>query len=241
MPECQMTKEYVLDIGHIDGRGIARPSAIVEFMQDLATCHAEKMGISGEALAEKNAFWVLSRLKYRLERPLYSYEKIRLTTIPREIRGASWYRDFVIEDTDGVIGYAVTVWAIVNLQTRRLVRPKSLGLGFEKQETGQTEMLKAIHTEGMEQCFDRVVRYSDIDINRHLNNVKAVDILSDAFGLETQEKSWVSQLQVNYIAESTCGTTLSLRRVQRKDDSLCVSAFDGDTEKVQAEVAFSTL
>ncbi|MCD8357569.1 MAG: thioesterase [Clostridia bacterium] len=241
MPECQMTKEYVLDIGHIDGRGIARPSAIVEFMQDIATCHAETMGLSGEALAENNAFWVLSRLKYQIERPLYSYEKVRLTTIPREIRGASWYRDFIIKDETGVIGHAVTVWAIVNLETRRLVRPKSLGLDFKKQETGQTEMLKAIHAEGLQPCFDRVVRYSDIDINRHLNNVKAVDILSDAFGLETQEKRWVSQLQVNYIAENTCGTTLNLRRAQGEDGSLCVSAFDGDTEKVQAEVIFSTL
>lgn len=241
MSAFQMTKEYVVDIGHIDARGMARPSAIVEFMQDIATCHAEVMGISGEWMAEKKAFWVLSRLKYQIKRPLRPYETIRLTTLAREIRGASWYRDFVIEAEEGIIGHALTIWAIVNLETRRLVRPKVLGLGFDKQDTGFTETLKAIRSDELEPCFDRVVRYSDIDVNRHLNNVKAVDILSDAFGLETDENRWVSQLQVNYIAETICGTVLNIRRGTGAGNSLCVSAFEGEKEKVQAEVIFSTL
>lgn len=240
MPVMKMTKEYVLDIGHIDGRGLARPSAIVEFMQDLATCHAAEIGVSGEAVAEKHAFWVLSRLKYQLDRPLLPYETIQLTTMPREIRGASWYRDFTIADASGEIGHAVTAWAVVNLETRHLIRPNELGIQLEKQETGQTELLRSIRSRQLEPCFDRVVRYSDIDINRHLNNVKAVDILSDAFDLEHEENRWVSQLQVNYITENVCGTTLNLRRGPGKEGSLCVSAFHGDKETVQAEVVFST-
>lgn len=240
MPKIQLTKEYVLDIGHIDGRGLARPSAIVEFMQDVATCHAAEMGISGEKLAKKHAFWVLSRLKYQVNRPLVPYETIQVTTIPREIRGASWYRDFIIKDASGEIGHAVTAWAVVNLETRRLVRPKELGVLFEKQETGYTEILRPIRSQKLEPCLDRVVRYSDIDINQHLNNVKAVDILSDAFDLEHEENRWVSQLQVNYITENVCGNVLHLHRGREEDGSLCVSAFHGDTETVQAKVFFST-
>ena len=55
MPQCQMSKEYALDIGHIDGRGIARPSAVIDFMQDLATRHAGEMGLS-EKVMENNGF-----------------------------------------------------------------------------------------------------------------------------------------------------------------------------------------
>lgn len=241
MPECQLTREYVLDIGQIDSRHMARPSAIVDFMQDIATRHAGVMGISGEELEKKNCFWVLSRLKYTLNRPLYFYEKLRVTTIPRKLRGASWYRDFVFETEDGVVGNAVTVWAIVDLETRRLVRPQSLGMNFTEQDTGQTEMLRALRAENLEPCFDRVVRYSDIDVNCHLNNVKAVDILSDTFGLEDDTARWVSQLQVNYISESICGTKLSLMRGVQSDGSLCVAAYDGEQEKVQARAVFSTV
>ena len=239
MPECQLTREYVLDVGQIDSRHIARPSAIVDFMQDIATRHAAVMGLSGEEF-DKKYIWVLSRLKYTLTRPLNFYEKLRVTTIPRKLRGASWYRDFVFETDDGPVGSAVTVWAIVDLETRRLVRPQTIGMGFAEQQTGQTEMLRALRAEQLEPCFDRVVRYSDIDVNRHLNNVKAVDILSDAFGLESDETRWVSQLQVNYITETLCGTTLSIQRGVQDNGSLFVAAYDGEQEKVQAEVVFST-
>ena len=216
MPECQLSREYVVDIGQTDCRGLARPSAIVDFMQDLATRHAKVMGIGAEALKEHHGFWVLSRLKYQLDRPLQPYETIRLTTLPRKLRGASWYRDFIFEDQNGVIGHAVTIWAIVDMESRSLLLPKKIGIGFPSQDTGFTEQLRAIIPEEMQPCFTRTVRYSDTDVNRHLNNVKAVDILSDAFGLEQHENRWVSGLQVNYLAENRCGTELTINRERQK-------------------------
>lgn len=240
MPEYQLSKEYVFDIGQIDSRGIARPSAIVDFMQDAATRHAADLGLSGDILQQKHAFWVLLRLKYQLSRPLQSYETVRVTTWPRQMKGAVWYRDFTFEAKDGPVGSAVTAWAVVNTDTRRLMRPKSLGVTIDDQIVGEPETLGHIKTDHLEPCFDRVVRYSDIDVNCHLNNVKAVDILSDTFGLEENDTRWVSQMQVNYLAESTCGTRLTLSRGQG-EHGLCVAAFDGKQEKLQAEVMFSAL
>ena len=181
----------------------------------------------------------MSRLKYKINRPLHSYETVRVTTWPRQIKGASWYRDFSFETADGVVGSAVTMWAIVNMETHRLLRPSALDITFKDQIVGKPEMLKAIRTEHLQPCFDRVVRYSDIDVNHHLYNVKAVDILSDAFGLEEDETRWVSQMQVNYLSETTCGTKLTLARGMGADGALCVAAFDGEKEKVQSEVVFS--
>ena len=236
-----MSKEYVLDIGRIDGCGIARPSAIVDFMQELATSHAAELGLSADFMKENHVHWVLSRIKYTCNRPLYMGETIKLTTWPRQVRGASWYRDFIIEDGGGVIGNAVTVWAVVNEQTHQLVRPQTLNVHLKEQIVGQPEMLRGIRTKHLEPCFDRVVRYSDIDINQHLNNVKAVDILSDAFGLEdNNQTSWVSQMQVNYVSETLCGTKLTLAR-GRDEQGLCVSAMDGDKENVQARVIVSAI
>lgn len=240
MPEVQLSKDYALDIGQIDCRGIARPSAIVDFMQDIATRHAVEMGIGGEALAKKNAFWVLSRVKYVLDRPLHLFDVVNVTTWPRQIKGASWYRDFAFRVDGQPVGHAVTMWAIVDLTTRRLLRPKSLGMDITPQLVGEQEVLKSLHAEQQETCFSREVRYSDIDINRHLNNVKAVDILSDAFGLEHNETRWVSQMQINYIHETICGTTLDIVRGTGKN-GLYVAAKDGEQENVQAEVVFSQL
>ena len=138
-----------------------------------------------------------------------------------------------------MIGHAVTVWAIVDLESRHLLLPKKVGISFPSQDTGFTEQLRAIVPEDMQPCFARTVRYSDTDVNRHLNNVKAVDILSDAFGLEPNENRWVSGLQVNYLAENRCGTELTISQGHTKNGTFCVCACEGEQEKVQAEVTFS--
>ena len=54
----------------------------------------------------------------------------------------------------------------------------------------------------------RTVGYSDVDVNRHLNNVKALDIASDLFGLESKPELFVSDLCVNYFSESSCGSAV---------------------------------
>lgn len=53
------------------------------------------------------------------------------------------------------------------------------------------------------------VRYSDLDVNNHVNNVRAVELISDALDLYKQP-GYVSELQVNYTAETACGESLSL-------------------------------
>ena len=237
MLQCQLSEEYTIDIGHTDSRGLARPSTIIDFMQDIATRHAEQTGLA-EGATRQHAFWVLSRLRYEMKRPLRSYETVRVTTWPRQIKGALWYRDFRFEVNGEEVGTAVTGWAIVNWETRKLMRPQLLQAEIPEQIVGKPEFLKGIRCPETVPCFDRVVRYSDIDVNRHLNNVKAVDILSDAFGLEQSETRWVYKMQVNYLNETRCGTTLHIRSCTQ-ENSLIVAAFDGEQENVQAEIFFS--
>lgn len=239
MPRYQLEREFVLEVGDVDYRRIARPSAIVGMMQELATRHAEELGLDRAARENCNAFWVLSRLKYTLYRQPKQYDRLRVVTWPRLIRGALWYRDFRFFIDDEEIGYAVTGWSIIGRDTHRLVRPKLMGVDVPDQTDGITETLTQIKCGHVEQLFDRTVHYSDIDMNRHLNNVKAVDILSDAIGLEEHPEWFVSELRVNYKAETVCGTDLTLLRGEN-EDGITIQAKAGEEEKLQALVKIST-
>ena len=86
-----LSREYEVNYGHIDNRGIAKPSFLWLVMQDAATVHAESLHLAQDEL---NILWVLSRMKARLTRPLRPYERIRCETWCPGIRGASWYRCF---------------------------------------------------------------------------------------------------------------------------------------------------
>ncbi|MGN1014368.1 MAG: acyl-[acyl-carrier-protein] thioesterase [Butyricicoccus sp.] len=240
MLEYQLEREFTLEISAIDSRGIARPSAIVEYMQECATRHADELGLSGIEVNGERVLWVLSRLKYYLNRPLHQYDTIRVRTWPRTIRGALWYRDFRFFMGEEEIGHAVTGWSILSADQHKLIRPKALQVDIPTQMDGIDELLSQIPCEAMQPVFDRTVHYSDIDVNRHLNNVKAVDILSDAIGLEHHENWFVSELQVNYKAETACGTTLTLRRGEQ-DGKILLQAMAGEQENLQAQVTVSTV
>ena len=54
-----------------DGRGICKPSALLDHLQIAAGFAAEEGGFGRETLVEKyGAFWMLARTWFRLERPL---------------------------------------------------------------------------------------------------------------------------------------------------------------------------
>ena len=53
-----------------------------------------------------------------------------------------------------------------------------------------------------------IVRYSDLDVNRHLNNVRIAALASDA--LDPGANEFVNTLQINYTAETPPGAVLSL-------------------------------
>lgn len=48
----------------------------------------------------------------------------------------------------------------------------------------------------------------DLDINNHVNNVRVVELISDALDLQKQP-GFVSSLQVNYTAETAFGDRVS--------------------------------
>lgn len=58
MQELQFfEKDYPITFSHIDNRGIARPSALFDIMQDAATEHADALHLNADDLG---ALWVLS-------------------------------------------------------------------------------------------------------------------------------------------------------------------------------------
>lgn len=238
VPELKMQRDYALDYGYIDCRDMARPSACVDFMQDIATLHANELGWSRTVLEQFNAFWALSRLKYTLTRPLKPYEVLHVITWPRYIKGAMWYRDFKFFCGDELVGTATSAWVVVDRDKRHLIRPKALGFTVPHQIWDIEETLGRLRSEVLEPCFDRVIRYSDTDVNSHLNNVKIVDILSDAIGLEEHPELWVSSMQVNFIAETRRGATFSVSK-QQEGQEMTIVAYSGGEEKVQASLTLA--
>ena len=204
-----------VDTRDVDGRSRCRPSALLGYLQEAATLAAESRGFGRGVLMERyGAFWMLARLWYRLERPLRWGEELTIHTWHRGGKGASMYRDFDLY-VDGVpIGEAVSVWVLVQVQDRKMLRlsqiPELEGTeGGERNKDVQLSRLKL--PEGMSLAEHRLMHYSDTDINGHVNNNRYADFACDAIRADLLEKNtFVASMQLGYHAECRPGEVIDL-------------------------------
>ena len=89
--ECRQ----LIDSRDVDETGFCKASALLGHMQEAATQAAEGSTFGRDALLHsRNAFWMLTRIFFRLRRPLRWEEEITLRTWHRGGRSAVLYRDF---------------------------------------------------------------------------------------------------------------------------------------------------
>ncbi len=196
-------------------------SSLFLFFQESAYNHAESYGLGYNGLKEKGLFWVLSRIKvnlfaYPLERDL-----IRIETWPKGVSRLAAFRDFQVTDEAGRLLIAVTSqWLVLDVATKRPRRVEFLPqlLPIYEGKEAIVDELEKLHSPGeLEHCHDKRAAASDVDINRHVNNAKYIDWITDCFSLEELERRPIRSLQVNYLAEVGYGEEVAIRRGRETD------------------------
>lgn len=215
-------QKFLIDSRDVDLTGCARPSAILGYLQEAATGAAGELHATGRETREKyNAFWMIARMWYRLDKPLRWDEEVLIRTWHRGGRGASSYRDFDLIQDGKVIGEAVSTWVLADCDTFRLMRMDKLE---EFQGTDGGELCKSINLHRVKlpaQLHDRqerTMRYSDTDINGHVNNVKYADFACDALHMEELlPGKFLSELQISYTNQCRAGETITVETAVEAD------------------------
>lgn len=230
----------VIDTRDVDGRSHCRPSALLGHLQEAATLAAEAGQFGRRVLMDGyGAFWMLARLWYELKRPLRWGEELTVHTWHRGGKGASMYRDFDLYVNGEYVGQAVSVWALVSLAERKMLRLSQIP---ELEGTGGGERNKDILLsklrlpERMELAEQRLMHYSDTDINGHVNNTRYADFACDAIRADLlPEGTFVAGMQLGYHAECRAGERIDMLAAQDGDgwfvrgiDETGKTRFDGN-------------
>lgn len=205
--------DFTVDSRAIDMFTQCRPSALLGYLQEAATLAALDLGASGPEVLEKyNCMWMIARMWVEMDKPLYWNERFTVRTWHRGAAGASSYRDFDVYQDGKVIGQGVSTWVLVDADSHKLFRMKEL---TEFQGTDGGEMCKNIklHRVKLPESFDtreeRPMRYSETDINGHINNIHYADFACDALHMERYgEGKFVRQFQIGYVGECHAGETI---------------------------------
>ena len=222
--------EYAVRVINTDLFNLCRPSSLMDFLQEAATEHAVRLKIAREDLADKHAIWMLVRLKYTLLRPIRGGEKLRVQTSYRKPKGVYILRDFELFVGDEHVGSALSTWVLADAENRTLLRSEDVlpALGEEDPEDEGKEKLGKIRMpREMEDAGERVIGYSETDVNGHANNTRYADYACDAMHFEACAGQYIREMQITYSAECLAGQTIHLQR-QRVENTVYVRGVDKD-------------
>lgn len=209
-----------LQIGwsNIDCCNRLRPGALLEFMQEAAGHDAARHGFGYPQIAPKGLAWMLVRLKLEMARWPAWKEAVFLETWSKGSESLYGLRDFRFLSGDGsVLGGATSAWLLINVQTRRPVRPDSVhgsplpGLPEHEAIPGRPGKLAPVPEASV--LVERQTAYGDIDYHQHVNNARYLEMALDALPLGFLRQHDLAALQVNFLAETLAGETLGIAKV----------------------------
>lgn len=222
----------LISVEDVDGNGICKASALLMHLQRTATEVSEAFGFDRDTLVEHyGAVWMLARLRYRLDRPLCWGDALTVRTWHRGVKGALLHRDYELEVNGQPVGEAIGGWVLVHEKSRMLLRlsgKPELEANYGGARCKITRLNKLRCPESMTAVERRRMRYSDMDINGHVNNTRYADFVCDALEMEKLEQQGLAllELQLGYLAECLPGEELLLETGTDESGSKFVRGLD---------------
>lgn len=187
--------------------------SLMQYLQEIAALHAEKLGLGFDRLSEMGGYWVLSNIRIEISRLPGREDEITLKTWPSGYSRTIATREFVGKDQTGSeLFRAGSEWMVLNKETNRLKNLFKLDLNLPK--TGVKALpdkLNRLEPNGDYREVDVVrVPRSSIDLNGHVNNTEyvrwGIDALSRIFKINEN----ILCVQATYLSEVFEGDELDL-------------------------------
>ncbi len=207
--------EYSISFYEVDTKNEVFLPVLWRFMQETAWHHADHLRLGYSDLMGQQYFWVLSRLSVQMEEYPRWGDWIRVKTWLTGTSRLFALRQFSIADLMGTtLGTARSAWLVLDLKSRK---PQKIGPLFKHirhlfdhlPPTEEPEKLPAPVQPKSKKSYE--VRYSDIDIHHHVNNIKYIEWILDSYPFEMNQTHQIHTFEINFLAESSYEDTILIQ------------------------------
>ena len=211
------THSYILTAGETNAEGRMPLTLLMERVIEVATEHANALGIGYATLIKRNVGWVLSRVSIEMQRYPVINDAYTLTTWIECYNRRFSERNIRVSDGEGnVIGYVRTVWVAMDFATRSVADLAELGEdAFPVSDTpcpiAKAARIAVIPEDAVEAAEDYVFRYCDVDFNRHVNTVRYLELILNHWPLDWYDCHTLRRFDVHFHHECHYGEAVSLR------------------------------
>jgi medium-chain acyl-[acyl-carrier-protein] hydrolase len=196
----------------VDFRKRATAEALCRSFLEAAWNHAEQLGIGYNELSKQDQLWVLARLLVQVDRYPEWGDQVTLATWPRGTRGVFAQRDFEFLDAEGrCLGAGASSWIVLDATTHRPQRIDKLLLRIPTRSARMAldrEPGKLQHFETNAVTLTTTARYSDVDVNRHVNSARYIGWLLDSYSPDFHRVHSLRSWEVNYVGETLWAETV---------------------------------
>ena len=219
-------KTYTVETIHLDRYGRVKPSAMLYFAQQAATGHCAQLALDWNTLAQKGLFWAVIRHRLHIDRYPVEGDVLTVESWPMPTTRSAFPRATAAYDQTGApIFRCISLWVLMDMDTRAMVLPGKSGIALEGTLRGiELATPSAIVPKAAQSQSQRIVGYTDLDRNGHVNNTRYLDWVDDLLSSEFHREHTAKELSVCYYAEAKEGQLLQL------DQQL----FDGPVLQVDA-------
>lgn len=196
-------EEVVISSVDIDNHQECKLSNLFVYFQDLAGKHSDLLSIGRKGVNEKGMQWVVTRFEVDIVRmPKYG-EKVTMVTYPGDCNSFFFHRKFYIEDSNhNIIVKASSIWIILDASTHQIVKDPFKGIDMViVHKEDELNVPKKLDIQEGSLLYSKKIRYSDIDLNGHLNNARYIELIQDAFDLSFYDKNRIKNIVINYNLE----------------------------------------
>ncbi len=213
---------FAVSSADVDSKGNFKLAALLSLCQEVAYMHSTRLGFGYERLHALDLAWVLSRAQVDVERMPAWREEVIVKTWHKRQSGLYSLRDYTLETLDGEPLVKVTTsWLIINIATRRITRLDRVPQGDRAIEfctydcdAIENEAPRLDAPEGGYSLDSHRVRYSDIDLNQHVNNAKYVEWLIDRLPRSVEG---LRRFVINFNHEALLDQIVDMQAAQEQD------------------------
>ncbi len=201
--------------------------AMLEMFQDVAGIHADSVGIGALTLEEKGLFWIVARIRLRINSRPMVQEMIQTSTWIQPAERVTCERDWDISKDGEQLAYVRSSWATLR---RKDFKPGFMSEFYPDADFTMappddipfTRMSKKF--ENAEPLGEYKIRSVDIDRGGHMNNVNYVRAMLGCFTCAQIEEMDIKELNLQYIQQCYEGETIKFVRRPSEDGIMEVAA-----------------
>ena len=190
----------------VDKTNRMTPTAISEYLQEVAGEHANSVGFGYRQVIEQQMVWVLNGIRIEVLRMPVWEENIRIETWVVGNERFISRRDFRWYDEQGNnVLNATTNWILYHTERHRpqLVDQMNFPVQMHPELLATSSAVQNIrHKFEKATKTEYRVRYSDLDMVGHMNNTKYIQVLMDSYAPGFHQQNSFKSLDINFKAEA---------------------------------------